>query len=236
MVQKRQSCCTQKLTHIMRAIWLLPLFFVYLMLQLLLMMFNRWGSLLRADNLPAFSLQQAGRILVIGSPGSGKTFFCKKLAHLTKLPLVSMDDLYWKSGWIRSTNEELQRQLLDVLQTDKWIIDGNYYDRFFTERLERCDTVIVLDVGMIEALTGVLARSLNRYLFFRELPERLQHNPIRKFDLSANFIRLVLTFRKKVLPKMMKQLDSCKGNRTIFVFKSKVQASKWLLSSNRNPI
>ncbi len=39
------------------------------------------------------------RILVIGSGGSGKTTFSKKLAERSGLPLYHLDALYWKPGW-----------------------------------------------------------------------------------------------------------------------------------------
>jgi adenylate kinase family enzyme len=36
-------------------------------------------------------LKNANRILIIGSPGSGKTFFAKRLAQKLNLPLISLD-------------------------------------------------------------------------------------------------------------------------------------------------
>lgn len=38
------------------------------------------------------------RILVIGSPGSGKSTFSRKLAEVTKIPLVHLDKEFWNYG------------------------------------------------------------------------------------------------------------------------------------------
>ena len=35
------------------------------------------------------------RILVIGCPGSGKSYFAKKLGAFLDLPVIHMDNLYW---------------------------------------------------------------------------------------------------------------------------------------------
>ncbi len=45
------------------------------------------------------------RILVIGSGGSGKSTFAERLAQATGLPLIHLDEVYWKAGWIEPSRE-----------------------------------------------------------------------------------------------------------------------------------
>ncbi len=40
------------------------------------------------------------RILVMGSSGSGKSTFARRLSEITNIPAVSLDALFWKPGWI----------------------------------------------------------------------------------------------------------------------------------------
>ena len=40
------------------------------------------------------------RILVIGSPGAGKSTLSHQLAERTGLPLHHLDQLFWLSGWV----------------------------------------------------------------------------------------------------------------------------------------
>ena len=51
------------------------------------------------------------RILVMGSSGSGKSTFAQRLADIAGIPMVSLDALYWKPGWIESDAAELLAKL-----------------------------------------------------------------------------------------------------------------------------
>ena len=42
------------------------------------------------------------RVLVVGSPGSGKSMFAKKLSSIMGVPMGSLDALGWRSGWTQS--------------------------------------------------------------------------------------------------------------------------------------
>ena len=55
------------------------------------------------------------RILVIGCPGSGKSYFSKRLGKILGLPVVHMDNLYWKKDKTSISHEELDGATL-VLQ------------------------------------------------------------------------------------------------------------------------
>lgn len=46
------------------------------------------------------------RILVIGSPGSGKSTFSRKLAEITEIPLVHLDKEFWNYGWVETPREK----------------------------------------------------------------------------------------------------------------------------------
>lgn len=66
------------------------------------------------------------KIIVIGCPGSGKSYFSKKLSAITKLPLYHLDLLYWRPNWQTTPADEFREKVIKVIEEPKWIIDGNY--------------------------------------------------------------------------------------------------------------
>ena len=54
------------------------------------------------------------KIIVIGSPGAGKSSFSKKLKNITKLPLYHIDMLYHKKDGTHITKEELEEKLKEI--------------------------------------------------------------------------------------------------------------------------
>ena len=54
------------------------------------------------------------RVLVMGSSGSGKSTFSRKLSEITGIPIVSLDALYWKPGWVASDNAEFGQRVAEV--------------------------------------------------------------------------------------------------------------------------
>ena len=84
------------------------------------------------------------RVIVTGMPGSGKSTFSMALSASTGLPLIHLDLHYWKPGWVRPSDDEWRAKQRSLLAGDAWIADGNYHETLGL-RLERADTVIVLD-------------------------------------------------------------------------------------------
>lgn len=97
------------------------------------------------------------RILVIGCPGAGKTYFSKRLSEILGLPLVHMDNLYWHADKTSIDTESLKEKLLPYLVQDQWIIDGNYH-KTLEMRLPYATDVFVLDLPRKECIQGILDR------------------------------------------------------------------------------
>ncbi|WP_291426895.1 DNA topology modulation protein FlaR [Deinococcus sp.] len=83
------------------------------------------------------------RLLVIGSPGAGKSTLAQKLAAQTGLPLTHLDDLYWNPGWRKVERERWLSRLTDAPAGETWIIDGNFSSSLL-RRAYAADTVIFL--------------------------------------------------------------------------------------------
>lgn len=87
------------------------------------------------------------RIMIIGQPGSGKSTLARRLGEITDLPVVHIDHIHWQSGWIDRTKAEKDVLCAQVHAGDKWIFEGGH-SRSWTERMERADMMIVLDLPL----------------------------------------------------------------------------------------
>ncbi|MEN9470647.1 MAG: AAA family ATPase [Candidatus Aquirickettsiella gammari] len=150
------------------------------------------------------------RILVIGSPGSGKTIFAKKLANILHVPLYHLDDLYWGTNWIRVSSDKMVSILHKLCSSSSWIIDGNHF-KTLEIRASYANLVIYLDIPVSLCLWRFLLRSIKR--FFGEkstLPKKIKFdkNYRPKFHIEWHLIKLIVLFKFKTKPKILDLLNN----------------------------
>ena len=165
------------------------------------------------------------RVMIIGCGGSGKPTLSRILSEKTNLPVVHLDRLFWREGWVNIPREEFNILLREELKNDKWIIDGNY-DRTLQERLKRCDTVIYLDYPRRTCIFGVLKRVMINYKKVR--PDMAEGCP-EKIDLE--FMKWIWNFNKEHRDKFYKILKEEKGKQ-IYIFRNREECNKFLENLN----
>lgn len=77
------------------------------------------------------------KVIVIGCPGSGKSTFSKSLHKITGIPLYHLDMMYWNADKTTVEKSVFRERLSKTLQTNEWIIDGNY-NSTMELRLQEC--------------------------------------------------------------------------------------------------
>ena len=97
------------------------------------------------------------KIVVLGCSGSGKSTFALRLHDLTGLPLYHLDNIWWKPDRTHISREEFDRRLDDILNDDRWILDGDY-SRTYEKRIAACDTVFFLDYTEEICMDGIIGR------------------------------------------------------------------------------
>lgn len=108
------------------------------------------------------------RVNIVGTSGSGKTTFAKKLATQLNCACIEMDALFWKPNWQESKDEEFFSLLEQHLEQEKWVLDGNYH-RSRALKWRNVDTIIWLDFSFTRTLFQACRRALTRSLNKTEL-------------------------------------------------------------------
>ena len=156
------------------------------------------------------------KVIVIGSPGAGKSTFSRKLRERTGLPLFYLDMLWHKPDKSNISREEFNRELNEILQQDEWIIDGNYL-RTLKMRLDTCDTVFFLDYPLQVCMEGAKSR----------IGKEREDMPWKETELDEDFRRCIMDFPKEQLPQMYQVLGEYKEKRDIITFHSREEAEEY---------
>lgn len=156
------------------------------------------------------------RILVVGCSGGGKSTFSRKLRDCTGLPLIHLDNIWWKADRTHITRPEFDQRLDELLKGKKWIMDGDY-SRTYEVRIRACDTVIFLDYSEEVCLKGVMERIGKERA---DIPW-VEHEP------DPELIALVRNFGRDSRPALCALFEKY-PEKQVIIFKTRSQADEWL--------
>ena len=158
----------------------------------------------------------ARRILVIGSPGAGKSTFSRKLRDRTGLPLYYLDMIFHHPDRTTESREIFDEKLFEIMKAEEWIIDGNY-QRTLLPRLERCTDVFFFDLPVEQCLAGAASR----------IGKKREDMPWIEEDFDPEFRQYILDFSKDQLPHIYWLLEQYRETRNITTFHSREEADAW---------
>ncbi len=162
------------------------------------------------------SMKIGNKIIVLGCSGSGKSTFSKKLQKVTGLPLVHLDNIWWRFDRSHISREEFDRKLAEVLQGNQWIVDGDY-SRTYEVRFKSCDTVIFLDYSYEECMKGIKER----------VGKERTDIPWTEQSLDPELVKMVENYEKDNRSAVLSLINKY-SEKNNFVFKSRVEADEWL--------
>lgn len=162
------------------------------------------------------------RVLVLGCSGSGKSTFSKQLAERSGLPIVHLDSLYWKSGWVESTVEEWNAITAELIQQDTYIMDGNY-SRTLAQRLQAADTVFFFDFSRYRCIYRVIKRRIQNH---GQTREDMAEGCLEKIDWE--FIMWIWNFKARSRAKVLSSLAEVQGEKEVYIFRNPREVRAYL--------
>ena len=155
------------------------------------------------------------RVVVLGRGGAGKTTAAQHLGELTGLPVLELDRYFWSADLTPTSSEawaELQR---DLASAPHWVMDGDLgpYD-VLAPRLQRADTVLVLDFGLLRCAWRAARRSRER----------------------ADFWWWLLTWRRRSRPALLRAVTSHAAQADLHVIRTSRQLRRLLRQLPNSPV
>jgi adenylate kinase family enzyme len=161
------------------------------------------------------------RVVVIGSGGSGKSTFSQRLGDATSLPVIHLDQLFWKPNWTKTPADKWEQIVRRETGKPEWIMDGNFGGTREL-RMRAADTIIFLDLPRWVCMYRILKRTLiHRNRTRPDMAEGCNE----RFDWE--FIWWVWNYRKDSRKRALRELEAQTG-KEIIVLKTRREVAEFL--------
>ena len=159
------------------------------------------------------------KIIVLGCPGSGKSTFSKQLHFITGLPLIHLDNIWWKPDKSHISREKFDHKLDRIFKKSAWIMDGDF-SRTYEVRFQACDTLIFLDYDIDECMNGITER----------VGKKRSDIPWVAQELDPALVELVRCYPEENRPVIYSLIEKY-SDKYQFIFHSRAEANEWLNNS-----
>ena len=166
------------------------------------------------------------KIVIIGYSGSGKSTLAKTLGRYYNIPVLHLDSVHFKPGWVERDDRESNEIVKNFMSDNtSWIIDGNYRN-IAPDRFESADQLIFLNYNRFICLTGVIKRYFqNKGKTRKDMAEGCDE----KLDLAF----LWWVFAKGRAKSRKKRLFGYAINhKNSMIFNNRKELSKYMIKNN----
>jgi adenylate kinase family enzyme len=137
------------------------------------------------------------RILIVGNSGGGKSTLARRLGERLSLPVIHLDVIFWKPGWVEIGDDVFRVEVERALQAPAWVCDGNFAGTWDL-RMPLADTIVWLDQPRLLCLFRAVMRVFT-YRGRRTRPD-MADGCDEKFD--PKFYSYIWTYDAKVGPRL----------------------------------
>jgi hypothetical protein len=177
------------------------------------------------------------RVAILGPAGAGKSRLARKLAVALELPVVHLDRLYWKPGWVATPEPEWEAVQRRELERDSWIADGLQEGRVGLPDhwLDAADTIVFIDAPPLLCVWRVIRRRLSSEAG-PAMPTDCKPAPF--YRALPKFLRLLLLYRRTVRPDVLADLARRRHRQQVAILRSDEDLRKFLaaVKAQRAPL
>jgi len=166
------------------------------------------------------------KVAVFGNTGGGKSTLSKRLSDITGLPLHILDKIQYRSGGAEVSQVDYKRTHEEILQTDRWIIDGFGCMETLWLRLDEADTLVFVNLPLYVHFWWVTKRMISGYF---NPPEGWPENsPILKSSITS--YRVLWLCHKYLNPRYREYVDRAQSTKKVYHMRSTEQISQFFES------
>ncbi|NER79338.1 MAG: adenylate kinase [Leptolyngbya sp. SIO1D8] len=166
------------------------------------------------------------KVAVFGNAGGGKSTLSKRLSEITGLPLHVLDKVQYQPGGIEVSEEAYQQAHQEILQSDRWIIDGFGSMETLWPRLNEADSLVFIDLPLTVHFLWVTKRMMTG--FFQPPDGWPERTPILKS--SMNSYRVLWLCHKYLTPRYRKYIEQARSIKQVYHIQSTAQISRFFES------
>jgi adenylate kinase family enzyme len=165
-------------------------------------------------------------IAILGQAGSGKSWLARELAGVLQIPVIHLDRLYWKPGWVPMPEPEWETTQRREAGGEAWIAEGLQEGRSMPKLwLDAADTIVFLDASPLFCVWRVIRRRLRREAG-PEAPADCKPAPFHR--AFPKFLRFLWLYKRQVRPAVLADLDRRQSSQRVAVLRSEGEVRTFL--------
>jgi adenylate kinase family enzyme len=168
------------------------------------------------------------RIALLGPAGAGKSWIGRQLAGLLGVPVIHLDRLYWKAGWVATPDVEWRAIQLRELERDSWIADGIQEGRIDANLwLDAADAIVFMDASPLTSIWRVTKRRFDS-ADGPEMPADCKPAPF--YRAFPRFLNFIWAYRRVVRPEVLADLARREQRQQVAILRKEEDVQRFLAS------
>jgi adenylate kinase family enzyme len=164
------------------------------------------------------------KVAVFGNTGGGKSTLARRLAEATGLPLYPLDKIQFRAGGDQVPHAEYLKLHAELLQRDRWVIDGFGCLVSAWERFAAADTLVYIDLPLLTHSRWVTKRFVKSLV---RAPEGWPENS-PMWSSTLNSYRVLWSCHRRLTPKYRQLVADASASKRVHHLKSPAQMQAFL--------